>query len=538
MKPFCVIIPAIKKSVAFPDDLVIKLAGLSLVQRAIDKAKNIVDSDHIYVVTDSEEITLVCERNDVRACYRKDLKLQWEELLEGLRFFLAKIALTYENVIFISAYTPLVTAADVLSGYAAFVESGSDALITLRQTTHRIYNEEKATPRSFFIGAQKEKVFIECRAFLIFRSVLLMKRSPEEEKIFPYILDDKAIEIESYRDWWICEKLLGRKRIVFRVIGYKEIGMGHIFRSLALAHEITDHEIIFVGDEKSRVAIGKIAGFDYLVRVFDPAGIEDGIISLKPDLVINDMLNTSREYILRLRQNDIKVVNFEDLGDGASSADLTINELYDEPLIDGSSIKWGYRYYFLRDEFNDATPHRFKHNVENLLLTFGGTDQHNLTRKVLDAVLPLCRERKIRINIVTGDGYLYKEELLDHIRHLGYDRLEFTWATGVISKIMEKCELAISSNGRTVYELAHMNIPSIIISQHGRELTHPFPCEENGMINVGIYDDSTSGKAIAETLEKLVDETSYRRRLFDKIKRHDFRKNKAKVVRSILNLLR
>ena len=49
-----IIIPAIKKNVAFTDDLVKKLAGTSLVQRAIDKAKRIVPREHIYIVTDSE----------------------------------------------------------------------------------------------------------------------------------------------------------------------------------------------------------------------------------------------------------------------------------------------------------------------------------------------------------------------------------------------------------------------------------------------------------------------------------------------------
>ena len=33
-------------------------------------------------------------------------------------------------------------------------------------------------------------------------------------------------------------------KIIFNVIGGTDIGMGHIYRSLSVAHEITDHNIV------------------------------------------------------------------------------------------------------------------------------------------------------------------------------------------------------------------------------------------------------------------------------------------------------
>ena len=53
---------------------------------------------------------------------------------------------------------------------------------------------------------------------------------------------------------------------------------------------------------------------------------------------------------------------------------------------------------------------------------------------------------------------------------------------------MEQSQLAIVSNGRTLYELAHMNIPAIVLSQHKRESTHSFAYEENNQYkNSKIY---------------------------------------------------
>ncbi|MCK4830120.1 hypothetical protein KA005_81130, partial [bacterium] len=112
---------------------------------------------------------------------------------------------------------------------------------------------------------------------------------------------------------------LKRKRIIIRLIGYEAVGMGHIYRSRTLAHTIKDHEIIFICDAKSQLAVQKIVGHDYIEAVPEEKIVER-IISLKPDLVINDILDTSDEYIRTLKQHQIKVVNFEDMGAGAALA--------------------------------------------------------------------------------------------------------------------------------------------------------------------------------------------------------------------------
>jgi len=54
--------------------------------------------------------------------------------------------------------------------------------------------------------------------------------------------------------------------------------------------------------------------------------------------------------------------------------------------------------------------------------------------------------------------------------------------------------VAISSNGRTVYELADMNIPSIIVSHHEREASHSFASLDKGFINLGVVDRDISTK--------------------------------------------
>ena len=52
--------------------------------------------------------------------------------------------------------------------------------------------------------------------------------------------------------------------------------------------------------------------------------------------------------------------------------------------------------------------------------------------------------------------------------------------------IMSKCDIAITSRGRTGYELAILGIPSIAMAQNKREEKHGFVSRENGFDYIGL----------------------------------------------------
>ena len=518
---FLIVIPAIKKNAVIPDQLIKKLNGITLIQRAINTAKKL--TDNILVVTDSQEISLIAKRNNVEFYKDKDLAFNADDILDKIKSIIENRFEKY--IVLYRANTPLVGSDILEKAYKEFLQDPNSILTSVKKLDKRIF---QYTNNSLF--KIENDYFKELKSFYIFdnaSSLTLYK---------PFVIDEEhSIEIENYQDWWICEKILQRKRIVFNVIGSLKIGMGHIYHSLALAHEITDHEVIFVCDEAYELAVEKIASMDY--KVISTKDVLSTIIHLKPDLVINDILNTNSEYIQSLKRHGIKVVNFEDLGEGAHKADLVINELYDEPQIEGENFLWGYQYLALRDEFEDAKPHDFEENVKAVLVTFGGTDQNNLTLVTLQAVVDVAKQHNIKINIVCGSGYLFKEELQHYIQSLSYKNIELIFAVGVISQIMEQTQIAFSSNGRTVYELAHMNIPSVILSHHERENTHRFATLEKGFINLGVFNKGKSEELIQNSFKKLVSDNDYRKLLFLNIKKYNFKANKKKVVKKILSLI-
>ena len=524
MKEFCIVIPAIKKNGVIPDQLIKKLNGVTLIQRAIDTARKV--GKDIFIVTDSQEISLISERNGVEYIYNANYKISPDNLFDNFRDFLKEIEKKYLNIIIYRANTPLVNSEIIFSAYQQFLKDSEKTLVSVKEEEQFSYENENG---QYF--RKRELSLSEINSFIIISSKNLFNR---KEDFDPYIISsEKAIEIESFQDWWIAEKLLQRKKIVIHVFGSVNLGMGHIYRSLALAHEITTHQVIFVCDEKYKLAVNKIASMDY--RVISTKDVEQTILEENPDLIINDVLNTDKNFIQNLKKIS-KVVNFEDLGTGSSFTDITINELYEHPVKEGDNYLWGSDYYFLRDEFDNAKPHQFLDKVNSLLISFGGTDRNNLTMKTLISILPLAEKMSIYINIVCGGGYLFREDLEKYIDSLEYKNIHLTFESGTISKIMESSQIAISSNGRTVYELADMNIPTIVISQHEREVTHSFSTLERGFLNLGVVRDGIE-KEIKISFEKLILDSSYRELLFLNIQNYGFRKNKKKVVNLILELL-
>ena len=112
------------------------------------------------------------------------------------------------------------------------------------------------------------------------------------------------------------------------------------------------------------------------------------------------------------------------------------------------------RNFFVRDEFLVVSPREKPKQIENILLTFGGVDQHNLSQKVLLQIRDFCSERDIQVQIVTGPGYREGGFLCRIVN--ASTGFHLTHTTGVISRIMAQADVPISSNGRTVYELAHL----------------------------------------------------------------------------------
>lgn len=536
MQKRCIIIPAIKKNAVIPDQLIKKLAGVTLMERALNTARAVLNGENIIVVTDSQEISLLCERAGVGFRYNKDFNVGGLDIVHALRHVLEELAQSYEHLIIYRASCPLLTWVDIDDAWHQFSESGADSLVTVKSVRQRIWEHSNGTLDAMLGDDNTQPpLYMESKALIILNSAALLSQGKAGQmRTIPYFLNDRALEINSYQDWWICERLLMRRHVVFVVAGYPAIGMGHIYRALMLAHEINEHRITFLCTRESELAVASIAARDYKTVMQQDENLADAVLALNPDLVINDILNTDHHYMHSLKNAGLRTVNFEDEGPGALLADYVINALYEEKVHD-SRFCYGPRFFCLRDEFAGAERNEFRAEVRTVLITFGGTDNNDFTRRSLDVIEPLCRDRGIRIRVVAGPGYAHSAALAKHIAALGNPLVEFTNTTNVMSRMMEGADLAICSAGRTVYELAHMRVPALVMAHHQREAQHSFARAHNGFAYLGIMDKITD-KKLRSVFEGLL-QNERRKRLFDRQNRFTFARNKKHVIHLMLDLL-
>lgn len=531
MRSFGVVIFADRVLDDFLNVLTRRLNGASLIQRSINLARDLgVSNESIFILSGDEEVLLIAERNNIEKLSFSEKENRLENLKNNYTC-LKK----YDFLISLSPFAPLTKAKTIKGAIDYLLNKNSLILQPVRVETHKIYDNGKKTSNHEFINRNLSSHYIEFNGFSIFHRSVLRASDKEPFEVLKYNVNDDSSEIQSREDWWVSEKLFNRKRIIIRVIGDDYTGMGHIYRSLALANDIIDHEVIFVCTEENNVAIDYLSKNNYLLKIFRSSDILEKIIELNPDMIINDILDTSSSDIKTLQQSGSIVINFEDFGDGAITSDLTINELFDEPQMESKNILWGRKFYFLRDEFNDATPNIFRGELKTLLLTFGGTDPNDLSSPILESISNFCYQKGITIKLVVGPGFQNIDKIKSFLEIEQSDHIDFTNATGVISSIMEETDFAITSNGRTLYELAHMNIPAIVVAQNQQETTHKFSVLKNGFINVGEYDPSKTSKLVLENLKAVINSNDFREILFKRTKKFDFSENKTRVLKKIFS---
>jgi spore coat polysaccharide biosynthesis predicted glycosyltransferase SpsG len=232
------------------------------------------------------------------------------------------------------------------------------------------------------------------------------------------------------------------------------------------------------------------------------------------------------------------VVNFEDLGEGADEAHLVFNALY-EKTNPKQTHRFGYEYECLNERFYLYDTIKFNEVARVLFVSFGGVDQNNITCRVLKLVPEIFSNTSLKkIIVVIGPSYAHKEDLhniMENLKHCK-DRIEIHENVKNMPKLMSKSDIAITSNGRTVYELTAMGIPTISISQNDRETLHLFTRYHKGIKYLGIACNVKDWE-ILNTIKEIANNQDVRKKMYEEqIKASKIiRKGINKIVNEIVS---
>ena len=352
-----VVIPARGGSKGIPRKNIRLLNHKPLIAYPINIAKSSKYVDDIVVTTDDSEIALLSEKFGASVIRRSEELAGDDVPLDPVVYDAMvqkeKLAFDeYDLVVTLQPTSPLLKSSTLDAAIEKFDDFAIDSVLSVVDDRHLSWGYDEKNQRYFpnYIERKNRqylpKDFRETGAILITRRKFVHEDSRLGTNLdLIEVSRQESVDIDNYEDWWIAENYLQKKRVAIVVNAYDEIGTGHVYRCLSIASKLVFHDVLFLLDERHQLGIDIIGNYNYPFKLHD--GEDDLVKILKeysPQIVVNDILDTSKEYISKLKDEGYFVVNFEDLGTGTEMADVVFDALYEHDVGD-ENVFTGHKYY-------------------------------------------------------------------------------------------------------------------------------------------------------------------------------------------------
>lgn len=504
------VIPARAGSKGVPNKNIRLLHGKPLIYYAIKNAINSVYITDVVVSTDSHEVKIIADQMGVSVKWRDAYLCEDHITLDSVIYDAIK-GYDVDYVITMQPTSPTLKYKTLDLAIEYIMNNKIDTLISTINQPHfswkvdeeknkKYPNYEKRLNRQYLPPS-----YMETGSFLITKTDAITEytRIGKNVDVFE-ISEEESIDIDNFLDLKNCEHIIGNKTVAFYVNGNNKIGLGHIYRCLEMADEFYIKPDIYYDINQTDINLfGNTT--HTLIGINNLNELYKCIHKNKYDIFINDVLNTSIKHMDNIinSNNNIKIINFEDAGEGVLKADLVINALYDNPTV--PHMKTGYRYYICGKIFLFYKPIKINETIKRVLISFGGSDPRNYTDRLLE-IIKTDEYEDIEFIVVLGKAKKNVQELLKYNK---FKNINIIYDIKNMAEIMSKCDIAITSRGRTGYELSILGIPSIAIAQNSREEEHGFMSEENGFRYIGL---EPNNEVIKKTLDIYINLTKEERR--------------------------
>jgi spore coat polysaccharide biosynthesis predicted glycosyltransferase SpsG len=241
--------------------------------------------------------------------------------------------------------------------------------------------------------------------------------------------------------------------------------MGHVVRGVNIASELKDlgvEVVFFVNDDPAVSQRLRYAGMDFRV-----APLEDcmGHIQDCSQTVVFDAKKDISRIAMELKKSGRRVVAVDNLTDTASPDALVVPSVNFRPMEKARNLCYGPAYLVIGRGFTGlrATGQRLGYSLPlRVLVTMGGADPFGLTGKVVSALKDM---EGIELTVVLGPATpSYKE--VEAIAGERMGRVKILRDVFDMAPYMISTHIAFSAIGTTVYELAFMGVPSILIANY------------------------------------------------------------------------
>lgn len=528
------VIPARGGSKGIPNKNIRLLGDHPLIYYAINNAMNSKYITDIVVTTDSEEVGIIAKQMGVSIKKREPKLAEDHVTLDAVIYDAAK-EYDADYVITMQPTSPTLKIETLDAAIDYCITNKLDTVISAINAPRlawKVVDGQKVPAYERRLNRQYlPPYYLETGAFVIAKKDVVSENTRIGRKVDVFeISENEAIDIDTFIDLKSAELILNNKKIAMYVNGNNSRGAGHVYRALELADEFYSKPDIYYDVNQTDVRIFGDTTHN-LIGVNGIAELFEKVKEKRYTLFVNDILTTTIDYMIALRNcnPNAKIINFEDDGEGILRADLVINALYENSEI--SHMYVGEKYYIAPKIFMLYPPIVVNDKVNKVLIAFGGADPQNYTERLL-SIISKSKYQDFQFEVILGKAKKNVDELLEKYRD--FSNIHISHDVRNMPKIMSECDIAVTSRGRTGYELAMLGIPTIAMAQNRREEKHEFVSNENGFTYIGL---DPSDYIIESTLDMYINMSREdRQSRQDTLLQHDLRNGRNRVMSLIESL--
>jgi spore coat polysaccharide biosynthesis predicted glycosyltransferase SpsG/CMP-N-acetylneuraminic acid synthetase len=460
-----------------------RLGDKPLLAHTLEAARKAPSLDRVVVSTDDDRLAEIASAYGADAPFRRPAELvadipSLKPVIEHAVRAVEAAGDRFDVVVVLQATSPFREGAAIEEALDRLVTGGFDAVISVDEDRTLSWKQDgdRLVPLFEREGRREEQqpVYRENGAVVVLRRAVLDGETRFGERVGHLVLDRRAaFTVHDLADFWMAERLLHAPRVLFRADGGAELGMGHVFRSLAIANALRERahaDVAFLmrTDLPDGIRTVERHGYEVLRIGGDPDDVLARVRGFEPSILINDLRTLPGDYLRALSHLGTTTVNLVD-----TPGDLETTEHYEHLIVSvmkgdretPDGFYAGPEYAILREQFL-GRPKVVRERARTLLLSFGGSDPQGLTVQATRALASLPPE--IEIVAVAGPAFAFHRELEDTLS-LTPGRVRVVREAGHIAELMLEADVMVGSGGMSVYEIAALGTPGVILAQNARE---------------------------------------------------------------------
>ena len=308
------------------------------------------------------------------------------------------------------------------------------------------------------------------------------------------------------------------------------MAMGHLFRSVRLAGVLSKRGVrclFIMKDYAEGVKFVTNAGFT--VDLLSPAISEEEEVSYVVSHAIQleallyiDIRFSIKRLIEEANKEYIPTVVYEDVCDEDIFPTVLINPTLTAQNEKGyedresTELLFGIDYLVLDPFIEDYARSSFSPEINKLFLCFGGADPCNISDRILKILLD--KQDDYQIILMLGPAFKFHSDIKKTVKCMDFDkRVKVISTCDDLYSILSSVDAAITAGGTIAYESVSLNIPTFVLPSIDYEAVNMTPLINEGVIS-GIREDiaNVEDVILEENMDRFINETDSRRKLFDK----------------------